>query len=85
MGFNTGKLTLQKFAQESKVSYGALQCWHAKWSKNKNYRPGGFIGQHCCIFSKQDEENFAFMIKKQFIDRHVMIRRKHLRLLLFNC
>lgn len=83
--FDAGKLTLQKIAQETKVSYGTLQYWHSKWRKNKNYRPGGLIGQHRRIFSKQEEESIACMIKMQFIDYHVMIRRKHLRRLLFNC
>lgn len=46
--------------------------------------PGKAIGQHRRIFEPTIEKNIANFIKLQFIEAHIMIRRKHLRKLLYN-
>ena len=51
---------------------------------NNNYVPSKAIGQHRRIFEPSIEKNITDFIKLQFIEAHIMIRRKHLRKLLYN-
>ena len=83
--FKKGDLSLKDISEGSGVKYDNIRKWHSKYRKDQSYRPGKVIGQHRRIFSENEEDNIADMIKMQFIDHHVMIRRKHLRLLLYNC
>ena len=83
--FANKDLSLKQISENSGVNYDNIRKWHSKYLKDQNYRPGKLIGQHKRIFSIEEEEEIANMIKLQFINYHVIIRRKHLRLLLYDC
>lgn len=82
--FKKNELKLKEISEMSGIPYGTIQFWHNKFVANPTYRPGKAIGQHRRIFTPEQEENIAQMIKEQFIDHHVIIHRKHLQKLLFN-
>lgn len=82
--FRDKKLTLRAISDKSGVNYETIRNWYRNFKKDNNYVPGKKIGQHKRIFPPEVEENIADMIKIQFIHHHVMIKRKYLRLILYN-
>lgn len=82
--FKEKKLNLIQISEYSHVPYNIVKYWHKKYKLNHKYVPGKDIGQHRRIFSPDIEKNIAEFIKLQFIEAKVMIRRKHLRKILYN-
>lgn len=82
--FKDKKLSLRQISDFSNVPYHVVKNWHKKYKLNPEYVPGKEIGQHRRIFTPSIEKNIADFIKLQFIDAHVMIRRKHLRKIIYN-
>ena len=74
---------LKDISEESGIPYSIIQYWNAKLKKDQDYIPGELIGSHRRLFTEEQETNIAEMIKIQFIQFGVIIRRKHLRHILF--
>ena len=74
--------TLKVISQESGIPYGTIKFWNKQLQEDPNYIPGLLIGQHKRLFSKDQEENIADMIKTQYIKHGIMMQRRHLRKIL---
>ena len=68
---------LIQISQESGIPYGTIKFWNKQLKDNPNYIPGSLIGQHKRIFTKEQEKCIADMIKTQYIQHGIIIRRKH--------
>ena len=77
--------TLKQISEESNIPYGTIQYWHSKWKRDHEFSPGATFGQHKRLFSKNQEIQVADLIRTQYLQHHIMIRRKHLRRILFSC
>ena len=60
-----------------------LSNWRKKLEEDPSYVPGARIGQHKRLFTTAQELTVADFIRVQFINPGVMLRRKHLRNVLF--
>ena len=79
---NPARPSLKKISEESNINYETIRYWARKLKKDAEYMPGKSIGVHRRIFSAQEEEAIADMIREQFIQHHIIMKRKHLRRLL---
>lgn len=79
----TDRPSLKEISQQSGIPYGTIKNWNKKLVENPHYVPGQAIGQHRKLFSDIEETNIADMIKTQYISYNVIIRRKHLKSLLY--
>ena len=52
--------------------------------KNPHFVPGASIGKHRLIFTMEQEQYTSDFIKTQYIQHGIIIRRKHLRKILFS-
>ena len=77
--------TLQEIAKESNIPYSCIQKWHSDYQKDKSYRPGKKLGQHRRYFTKEQEKNVADYLRDNYILPGRGVKRKHLRLILFDC
>ena len=76
--------TLMEISQESNVPYPTIQKWFYEYRKDSTYRPGQKIGQHRRYFTKEEEESIASYLRDNYIKPGKAVKRKHLRLILFN-
>ena len=76
--------TLKKISEDSGIPYGTIKHWHQQLLADEDYIPGQGIGQHRRIFTANEEAMVADMIKTQYIQHHIIIKRKHLRRILFS-
>ena len=86
--FNTKSpkdFTLRQISNESNIPYGTIQYWYAKWKKDNSFMQETSFGQHKRLFSKPQEMEVADLIRTQYLQHHIMIRRKHLIRILFTC
>ena len=60
-----------------------LSKWRTSWEKDSSFVPGKALGQHKRLFTEDQERNAADFIRVQFINTGVMMRRKHLKSILY--
>ena len=83
--FEDREWTLTDIAKASNIPFHTIQQWHAKYCKNKEFRPGKLIGQHKRLFTPEQEKHIAEYLVNNYIKPGRGVKRKHLRLILFFC
>ena len=76
--------SLKKISLESNINYETIRYWSRKLTSDANYMPGKTIGNHRRIFKEDEEREIADMIRTQYIQHNIIIKRKHLRKILIN-
>ena len=76
--------SMTKLAKESNVPVYVLSRWRKKWREDNSYTPGTSIGQHRRYFNSEEEKIVADLIREQYINPGIMVRRKHLKRILFS-
>ena len=77
------RFSLTELSQKTNIPIYQLGKWHKEWEKDHTYRPGLRIGQHLRLFTDEQEKIVADLIRVQFISHGIMMRRKHLKTILF--
>ena len=75
---------LKQIAQESNINYETIRYWARKIRSDEHYIPGKAIGNHRRIFTEEQEREISDMIRVQYIQHNIIIKRKHLRRILIN-
>ena len=75
---------LTVISQESNIKYETIRYWARKVRLDEDYIPGKAIGEHKRIFTVEQENEIADMIRTQYIQHGIIIKRKNLRKILIN-
>ena len=76
--------SLTELASKTKIPVYQLSRWRKNWEEDHNYIPGKRIGQHKRLFTPEQEKLVADMLRIQYVQHGIMIRRKHLKSILFS-
>ena len=80
----TDRPSLTSISKQSNIPYGTIKYWNSCLMKNPHFVPGASIGKHRLIFTMEQEQYTSDFIKTQYIQHGIIIRRKHLRKILFS-
>ena len=76
--------SLKTISEESNIPYGTIKYWNSRLKIDRHFVPGATIGKHRMLFTMEQEQNIGDFIKTQYIQHGIIIRRKHLRKILFS-
>ena len=76
--------TLSELSKKTNIPHYQLSRWRSKWKEDNNYKPGERIGKHKRLFTQEQEKHVADLLRIQYINPGIMVRRKHLKSVLFS-
>ena len=83
--FHHKQYTLVEIEEKTCIPHKVLCKWRNSYEKNPKYRPGKLIGKHRMKFTLEQEKEVADFIRVQFLLHGIIIKRKQMRDLLFDC
>ena len=75
--------TLEQLSDKTGIPNYILSKWRKELQKDPKYIPGNLIGKHRRFLTEREEFLIADFIRLQYIYPGIMIRRKHLRSIIF--
>ena len=76
--------TLKELEDKTGIPYYILSKWRKSLQMDQSYMPGNQLGKHRRFLTEKEEILIADFIRTQYIYPGVMIRRKHLRSVIFS-
>ena len=82
---NEGKTySLTQLSQETGIPLYQISKWKIEWEKDHTFVPGSNFGRHKRVFTETEEKNISDFIRAQYIKTGIMVRRKHLKKILYD-
>ena len=79
-----GAITLARIVNDSGIPRETISYWYTNWKLDHSWRPGQRFGKHRKLFTDAQERAVADFIRIQYLIPGVLVRRKHLRKMIFN-